>query len=268
MAKLALVEIGQIKKASPCTFKGEYKVNDTVVVENETGLFLGRIFGFRKEEITDYIPEIVRIATDEDKEKNSKNKEKTKSILTKAKAKAKESGLDMKIVSAEYTLDASKILITFASENRIDFRNFVKELAQMFKCRIELKQIGNRDEVKICGGMGICGKECCCRQFLPDFEKVSIKMAKNQDISLNPTKINGVCDRLLCCLAFENDTYAEVLSRMPKVNSIVETPDGKGQVTYQDILGEKVTVKVFGQGDNFVYKEFELKDIKAQKNDK
>ena len=154
-------------------------------------------------------------------------------------------------------------MIVFSSEERVDFRQFLKELASMLKTRIELKQIGQRDEVKMLGGVGPCGEPCCCARFLKDFEHVTVKMAKIQSLSLSPTKINGICGRLMCCLGYESKMYEEILAKMPKVNSEVETPNGKGTVVYNDILRERVSVKRKADGDTIVVEEFELYDIKG-----
>lgn len=204
---------------------------------------------------------VVRIATDGDIAKFNSLKEKARRELPIFKKKSLELGLMMKFVSAEYSLDGSKILIIFSSEERVDFRQFLKELASMLKTRIELKQIGQRDEVKMLGGVGPCGQPCCCARFLKDFEHVTVKMAKVQSLSLSPTKINGVCGRLMCCLGYESQMYEEKLAKMPKVNSEVETPNGRGTVVYNDILRERVSVKRKADGDTLVIEEFELYDI-------
>ena len=204
---------------------------------------------------------VVRIATDADLSKFYSLQEKAKKELPIFKKKSLELGLMMKFVGAEYSLDGSKIRIIFSSEERVDFRQFLKELASMLKTRIELKQIGQRDEVKILGGVGQCGQPCCCGRFLKDFEHVTVKMAKVQSLSLSPTKINGVCGRLMCCLGYESQMYEAQLAKMPKVNSEVETPNGKGMVVYNDILRERVSVKRKADGDTIVIEEFELYDI-------
>ena len=179
---------------------------------------------------------VLRIATDSDMSKYETLAKKAKKEIPNFKKKSLELGLMMKFVYAEYSLDSSKILIVFSSEERVDFRQFLKELASMLKTRIELKQIGQRDEVKIMGGVGPCGQPCCCARFLKDFEHVTVKMAKIQALSLSPTKINGVCGRLMCCLGYESKMYEEQLAKMPKVNSEVETPNGTGTVVYNDII--------------------------------
>ncbi len=204
---------------------------------------------------------LLRKATESDLKKYESFREKTKSFLPKFKKKSLELGLMMKFISAEYSLDGSKILIVFSSEERVDFRQLLKELASMLKTRIELKQIGQRDEVKNFGGVGPCGQPCCCSRFLKNFDHVTVKMAKNQGLSLSPTKINGICGRLMCCLGYESEMYEQILSKMPKVGSEISTPNGKGIVVFNDILREKVSIKRQADGDNFVVEEFTLEEI-------
>jgi cell fate regulator YaaT (PSP1 superfamily) len=171
--------------------------------------------------------------------------------------------LDMKLLSAHYTLDGNKIIIQFHSENRVDFRELVRDLATTLRTRIELKQVGARDEARLVGAMGQCGMECCCARFLNNFDNVSIKMAKNQNISLNPQKINGMCGRLLCCLAYENDYYTEVQEKMPKWNSEVITPDGKGVAKDVNVIKQTVNVQ-FQNGDMNNYKCYKLCECKCK----
>ncbi len=204
---------------------------------------------------------VIRKATESDLKKFDELSKKAKKELKSIKKLSLNLGLMMKFVSAEYSLDNSKIIITFSSEERVDFRQFLKELASMLKTRIELKQIGQRDEVKILDGVGPCGQQCCCSRFLKDFDHVTVKMAKVQGLSLSPTKINGVCGRLMCCLGYESSTYEEVLSRMPKINSEVTSPNGKGIVVYNDILRERVSIKRQAEGDTFVVEDFSLEEI-------
>lgn len=212
---------------------------------------------------TEDFGKIIRIATTADIEKSESLRKKAKAEIPLFKKKSLELGLIMKFVTAEYSLDGSKILIVFSSEERVDFRQLLKELASLLKTRIELKQIGQRDEIKVLGGVGPCGEPCCCARFLKEFEHVTVKMAKIQSLSLSPTKINGICGRLMCCLGYESKMYEEILSKMPKVNSEVETPNGKGTVVYNDILRERVSVKRKADGDTIVVEEFELYDIKG-----
>lgn len=206
---------------------------------------------------------VIRIASEADLKKYENLEKKAKTELPSFKTKSLELGLMMKFISAEYSLDGSKILIMFSSEERVDFRQLLKELASSLKTRIELRQIGQRDEVKFLGGVGPCGEPCCCARFLKDFEHVTVKQAKVQGLSLSPTKINGVCGRLMCCLGYEAKMYEELLSKMPKINSEVETPNGKGIVVYNDILRERVSVKRQAEGDTIVVEVFELYDLKG-----
>ena len=207
------------------------------------------------------LSKIKRKATESDIKKYDELQAKAKKDLVQIKKKSLELGLMMKFVSAEYSLDGSKVLIVFSSEERVDFRQFLKELASMLKTRIELKQIGQRDEVKIVGGVGPCGQPCCCARFLNDFEHVTVKMAKVQGLSLSPTKINGICGRLMCCLGYEAVTYEEILAKMPKINTEVVSPNGKGIAVYNDILRERVSVKRQAEGDTFVVEDFDLEEI-------
>ena len=181
--------------------------------------------------------------------------------------KIKEHKLEMTLTDVEYKFDNSKILFYFTADGRIDFRELVKDLAAIYKTRIELRQIGVRDEVKRIGGNGVCGRELCCCTFLSNFEAVSIKMAKEQNLSLNPTKISGNCGRLMCCLKYENEVYEEKLKNLPSVGAIVKTEDGEGEVDSIETLKEKVRVKMREpEGDGYVYKKYDAKDVKVIKD--
>lgn len=241
------------------------KINDSVVVENSRGIELGFVAENIKEieesELTEELMPVVRIANKKDLSNYEKNNEKSIEALSKAKELVNKYNLQMKLVDAEYTLDGSKVVINFTCEDRVDFRDLVKDLASILKTRIELRQIGIRDQAKIVGAIGNCGKECCCKMYLSDFDKVSIKMAKTQNLSLNPTKISGVCGRLMCCLSYENEYYSEVVAKMPKLNSKVKTKDGIGTVVYNDILKEKVNVK-FVSDDNVKIVTYSIDEIK------
>lgn len=206
----------------------------------------------------------VKLATKKEIETNNENKDFAEKVKQETKKLIKKYDLEMKISDIKVTLDKSKVSIFFTSENRVDFRDLVKDLAGIFKTRIELRQIGSRDETRAMGGFGPCGKECCCKQFLNDFEHVSIKMAKNQNLSLNPQKISGLCGRLLCCLGYENEHYAETNKLMPKINSIVQTPNGLGKVVYNDLLKRVVQVKL-GDETSYEIKNFDLSEIKQIK---
>lgn len=241
------------------------KINDSVVVENSRGIELGFVAENIKEieesELTEELMPVVRIANKKDLSNYEKNNEKSIEALSKAKELVNKYNLQMKLVDAEYTLDGSKVIINFTCEDRVDFRDLVKDLASILKTRIELRQIGIRDQAKIVGAIGNCGKECCCKMYLSDFDKVSIKMAKTQNLSLNPTKISGVCGRLMCCLSYENEYYSEVVAKMPKLNSKVKTKDGIGTVVYNDILKEKVNVK-FVSDDNVKIVTYGVDEVK------
>lgn len=241
------------------------KINDSIVVENSRGIELGFVAENIKEieesELTEELMPVVRIANKKDLSNYEKNNEKSIEALSKAKELVNKYNLQMKLVDAEYTLDGSKVVINFTCEDRVDFRDLVKDLASILKTRIELRQIGIRDQAKIVGAIGNCGKECCCKMYLSDFDKVSIKMAKTQNLSLNPTKISGVCGRLMCCLSYENEYYSEVVAKMPKLNSKVKTKDGIGTVVYNDILKEKVNVK-FVSDDNVKIVTYSIDEIK------
>ena len=195
------------------------------------------------------------------------NEERAKEAYETCVRKIAEHKLDMKLVDVEYTFDNTKLLFYFTADGRIDFRDLVKDLAAIYKTRIELRQIGVRDEVKMLGGYGMCGRELCCCKHLSDLNPVSIKMAKEQGLSLNPTKISGVCGRLMCCLKHEQDVYEEKLSRLPNVGATVKTPDGVGTVEDVEVLKEVVKVKVEKDG-NIQKKSYELKEIEILKNKK
>lgn len=245
-------------------------VNDKVVVETNRGdefaYVASPISQVEEKDVVLPLKSIIRKATDKDIKQVEDNKKKAEEAIGIIEKTVEKHGLDMKIVEVEYVFDGSKVLINFISDNRVDFRELVKELAGKLRTRIELRQIGIRDQAKTTGGIGLCGRECCCKSFLNDFEKVSIKMAKNQGLSLNPTQISGLCGRLLCCLEYENPYYVEVLSKMPKMNSQVSTPEGKGTVVYLNILKQLVSVKIFTSDDVFSIKEFPLDKITFQKN--
>lgn len=241
-------------------------VGDSVVVDYQDSLLVGNVvFGEKLVDLQDLeepTNKVLRLANKNDLLKVQDNKIKEKEAVTFTKKKATELKLDMKIVGATYSLDGSKVIIDFTAEERVDFRDLLKELAAKLKTRIELRQIGQRDEVKIKGGIGPCGEICCCKRFLNDFEHVTVKMAKNQGLSLSPTKISGLCGRLMCCLGYENPHYEEVLKLMPKINASVNTPDGEGVAVYNDILRQQVTVKFIKGDDTASLTIYPLSDIK------
>ena len=241
------------------------KLGDYVVVDTARGLELGKVATPIKEEEVkegnEPLKKVIRLATEEDVRAKENNVLEAKKDKTRIIEIVNDFKLDMKIVSVELTLDKSKMLINFTSENRVDFRELVKTLASEFKTRIELRQIGPRDEVKILGGLGPCGRPCCCTKNTGDFEHVSIKMAKNQGLSLNPSNISGLCGRLMCCLSYENKHYAEALKLMPKVGSEVKTPDGVGTVLYNNLLKRTVEVKFEDDKKEYAVSELEFNKI-------
>ena len=241
------------------------KAGDKVVIDFEDFLSVATVVRDDvnvKEEFDD-ANKIVRLASESDEKKYLDLQNKAKAHLPTIKKKSLELGLMMKFASAEYSLDGSKIMIVFSSEERVDFRQLLKDLASLLKARIKLKQVGQRDEVKMLGGVGPCGEPCCCARFLKNFEHVTVKMAKVQGLSLSPTKINGVCGRLMCCLGYESEMYEKILSKMPKVNSEVVGPNGKGVVVYNDILRERVSVKRQTESDSIVIEDFDLDEIEG-----
>ncbi len=240
--------------------------NTRIVVDDHGYLELGEVKRKQDIENTDFV-DFVRIATEEDFKNMCNNCKDARHVLPEIKLEADRLGLDMKIGYVSYNLDRTKLTINYTADGRIDFRELIKILGAKYKTRIEMKQIGYRDESKIIGAIGVCGRETCCKLFLNDFDKVSIKMAKNQDIALNPTRINGMCGRLLCCLKYEDEYYAEMKKKMPKLNSIVSTPDGNGIVDSVDIFKETINVK-FEKEDSFEIKSYELKDISLINKDK
>ena len=237
---------------------------DAVIVETARGLEYGEVVTGVKEvndeQITPPLKKVIRVATAEDAQHQKENESKEKDALAICQKKISEHKLQMKLVGCEYTFDNSKILFYFTSDKRVDFRVLVKDLASVFRTRIELRQIGVRDEAKMIGGLGLCGRPVCCAAFLGDFQPVSIKMAKEQSLSLNPTKISGVCGRLMCCLKYEEDNYEATRKRMPKVGKEVITPDGNGIVVDLNILKETVRVRI-PKGDGTEQKDYPLEEV-------
>ena len=243
----------------------EVKKGDYVIVETSIGQGLGvveTIESFDEKDKANELKKVLRVATEKDLQQNEKNLEREKEALNETKALAEKYNLDMNVVNAEFSFDSSKVVIDFISEARVDFRDLVKELATKLKARIELRQIGIRDQAKMVGGIGICGRVCCCASHLKDFEKVSIKMAKVQGLALNPTKISGSCGRLMCCLEYENDYYSDVYPRLPKLNSEVLTKDGKGTVLSTNALTQLVSVRIEAKDGSVSIKEFNINDVK------
>ena len=246
----------------------EVEANDNVIVETVRGIEFGTVVlrkEINEEEFDKPLKTVIRKATDEDIRINEENKVKAKEAYHVCAKKIEEHKLEMNLVEAEYTFDGSKLLFYFTAEGRIDFRDLVKDLATVFRTRIELRQIGVRDESKILGSIGVCGRPICCSQFLDDFVPVSIKMAKEQGLSLNPTKISGTCGRLMCCLKNEQEAYEELIKITPNVGAIVSTPDGKGTVNNVNLLKSIINVSIEKDGEN-IYKDYNVKDIKIIKN--
>lgn len=238
----------------------KFKNGDKVVVESIRGIEIATITAPSKEDNVDEIKSVLRLATDEDIKKSIELKKQESKVISLTNELIKKFNLQMKLVDVSFTLDGSKVIINYVCDDRVDFRELVKELASQLKLRIELRQIGIRDQAKKIGGIGFCGKECCCKKYLNDFDKVSIKMAKTQGLSLNPTKISGICGRLMCCLSYENDFYSEVSVKMPKLNSKVKTKDGVGSVIYNNLLKQTLTVKIESDNDIKI-SEYALADI-------
>lgn len=240
-----------------------------VVVETargkEVGFVAADVYEEAEEKLVLPLAPILRVATEKDLSKMDELNKKRPKVISETTKLVNKYNLDMKIVDANFTLDGQKVIIDFVCEDRVDFRDLVKELAGVLKLRIELRQIGIRDQAKVVGGIGECGRECCCKKYLNDFDKVSIKMAKTQGLSLNTSKISGICGRLMCCLAYENDYYSEISAKMPKLNSKVITKDGEGIAVYNNLLKQTVSVK-FVNDDSVKIEEYPLKEIKL-KND-
>ena len=241
---------------------GYLKTNpkDKVIVETSFGEELGEVVinkrNMSNSKLSAPLKKVIRIATSKDLKHYEENKKKEKEAFKICEDKIKKYKLDMHLTDVEYKFDNSRILFYFTADGRIDFRELVKDLASIFKTRIELRQIGVRDEVKRIGGNGVCGRELCCCSFLNDFETVSIKMAKEQNISLNPSKISGNCGRLMCCLKYEQDVYEDKLKRLPKIGSTVKTVDGEGIVDSIETLKEIVRIKFKDGEDNNFYKRY------------
>ncbi len=261
-------EVGKIYYFDPTDIKfnqGEY-----VIVETARGVECGQVATANREESDDNIvfplKKVIRKATDDDLKKLNENKEKEKEALKTCEKLVADHGLDMKLVDVEYTFDNSKIMFYFTADGRVDFRALVKDLASVFRTRIELRQIGVRDEAKMLGGLGVCGKPFCCSSFLGEFQPVSIKMAKEQGLSLSPVKISGTCGRLMCCLKYEQEAYTDLLKRTPKVGAIVKTPLGRGLVVDTNLLTGVLKVKMDNTPDEAAPQTFKVKEVKLVKD--
>lgn len=262
-------KLGKIYFFNPKALK--VRKGDKVIVETAQGEEFGEVMipnrYVEDEKIIAPLKKVIRIANYRDKKHYEECKRIEKEAIEVCKKKIKEHRLRMNLTDVECKFDNSKILFYFTADGRIDFRELVKDLAAIYKTRIELRQIGVRDEVKRIGGNGVCGRELCCCSFLSDFEAVSIKMAKEQNMSLNPAKISGNCGRLMCCLKYEDEVYTEKIKRLPNIGAIVKTEDGEGEVDGIETLKERVKVKMKNEdGDGYIYKRYDAKDVKVIKD--
>jgi cell fate regulator YaaT (PSP1 superfamily) len=250
--KVALVQFKEAGKKYYFSYEGlTLEVNNLVVVETSRGIEIGKVYLFKdiiETDLTSELKPIIRKATDGDIKEDQYNQTLEPGIIEKSKVLAIQNELEIKVLGAEYTLDRKRLLIYFESENRVDFRNLVRDLSEIYHTRIELRQIGPRDAAKMIGGIGPCGLILCCTTFIGEFDTVSIKMAKNQNIALNPQKISGVCGKLLCCIKYEDDVYTELKKIMPDVNEKVETEKGAANVLDLNIIAQKVKVRYVDNG--------------------
>ena len=245
----------------------EIKRGDHVIVETARGIEYGKVVlaprEVGEEDVVHPLKEVLRVATKEDDEREAQNRVREREAFKICQKKIREHGLEMKLIDAEYTFDNNKVLFYFTADGRIDFRELVKDLAAVFRTRIELRQIGVRDETKIRGGIGVCGRPLCCHTYLSEFAPVSIKMAKEQNLSLNPTKISGVCGRLMCCLTNEEETYEYLNSRLPAIGDTVTTVDGlRGEVQNLSVLRQLVKVIVTLDNDEKEIREYKVSELK------
>ena len=247
-----------------------YERNMPVVVETSRGLEYAWVAyperSVPDDEIVPPLKPIIRIATEKDKEFYQACQEKKPQAMKICREKIVKHELDMKLIDCEYSFDGTKIVFYFTSAGRVDFRELVKDLAATFKTRIELRQVGTRDETKYLGGLASCGRVCCCAGNMPEFKKVSIKMAKTQGLSLNPGKISGLCGRLMCCLSYENEYYSDVYKKMPKVGSEVGTPNGRGIVASVNMLKMQVKVKIEDSNGGLTFTDFPVSDVKFKRS--
>ena len=247
-----------------------YERNMPVIVETSRGLEYAWVAYPEKfvteEDIVPPLKPIIRIATQKDKDFYAQCEAKRPQTMQICKEKIADHELDMKLIDCEYAFDGSKVVFYFTSPGRVDFRELVKDLATALHMRIELRQVGTRDETKYLGGIAPCGRVCCCAGNMPEFKKVSVKMAKNQGLSLNPGKISGLCGRLMCCLSYENDYYADAIKKMPKVGSEVGTPEGKAIVVGVNMLKMEVKIKMDDKNGGWIYKDYPVAQIRFKKN--
>ena len=243
----------------------DIKAGDGVVVETSRGVELGQVavgnHELPSEQVVAELKGVERIATQSDYEQRDNNLIKEKEAYTVCAQKITQLQLDMKLVNVEYAFDGSKIVFYFTSDGRVDFRELVKKLASMFKTRIELRQIGVRDEAKILGGLGACGRPICCKAFLPDFQPVSIKMAKEQNLSLSPSKISGICGRLMCCLKYEQDSYETMHKQMPRVGKEVISPDGQGTVIDNNVITERTKIRMLMPDGTYAMRDYPFQEL-------
>ena len=248
----------------------DIKQGDSVIVETSRGIEYGEVVMSKKAIDNDQFKKplkgVIRIATEEDTERSKRNRELEKEAYKICLEKIQNHKLEMKLVNVEYTFDNSKILFYFTADGRVDFRALVKDLASVFRTRIELRQIGVRDEAKMLGGLGICGKPFCCASFMGEFQPVSIKMAKEQGLSLSPVKISGTCGRLMCCLKYEQEAYTDLLKHTPKVGAIVNTPEGRGLVVENNLIAGTLKVKLNNTPEDAAPKSFTVKQCKLVKD--
>lgn len=262
---------GKIYYFAPGKF--HIKKGQQVIVETARGIEFGHVVMGPKEveedQITQPLKSVIRLANNEDRKIEERNREKEKEAFQICLEKIRKHKLEMKLIDAEYTFDNNKVLFYFTADGRIDFRELVKDLAAVFRTRIELRQIGVRDETKLRGGIGICGRELCCHTYLSEFAPVSIKMAKEQNLSLNPTKISGVCGRLMCCLTNEQETYEKLNSRLPSTGDTVTTPEGlRGEVQSLSVLRQLVKVVVTLENDEKEIHEYKASELKFKSHRK
>ena len=272
MAKIIGVKFKDTAKVyyfSPANDKDSYPAGSGVIVDTAKGNEYGKVvFDVREiadEKLTHALKPVIRKATEKDEKNIAENEKKIPETMKFAEEQIAQMNLDMKLISAEYSFDGKKLVFYFTAEKRVDFRELVKVFANKFRTRIELRQVGIRDETKILGGIAPCGRTCCCAGAISDFGKVTIKMAKNQGLHLNPSKISGLCGRLMCCLEYENDYYAEVYPKMPKIGGTVTTPEGEGVVVSNDMLKLICKVKIQKVDGGEVYKDFPLDRLQFKK---
>lgn len=261
-------DVGKVYYFAP--LDNQLKVGDMVIVETSRGVECGKVAMANKniddDNLAYPLKPLIRVATKQDLEHIEENKRKEQEAFKICEQKIANHKLDMKLISVEYTFDNSKVLFYFTAEGRVDFRALVKDLASVFRTRIELRQIGVRDEAKLLGGLGVCGRPFCCASHMGEFQPVSIKMAKEQGLSLAPVKISGTCGRLMCCLKYEQDAYTDLLKRTPKVGAIVQTPEGKGLVVENNLIARTLKVKLNNAPEDVAPKVFTVKQCKLIKD--